>query len=67
MVPFRECKLTRVLCEYFTEDNNILMIVNIRLTIDDLEETLKVLHYGAMGVHINLLKSKVLDSTVSFQ
>jgi hypothetical protein len=43
------------------------MIVNIKLTVEDLEETSKVLHYGAMGIKINLLKSKVLESTVSFQ
>ena len=67
ILPFRECKLTRLLSEYFTEDNNILMVVNIKLTFLDLDETLKVLKYGAMGVQINLLKSRLMDSTLSFQ
>ncbi|CAD8153068.1 unnamed protein product [Paramecium octaurelia] len=65
-IPFRECKLTRLLCEYFTEENKILMIVNVRLTGDDIEETLKVLHYGALSVNVNLLKSKIYDSTISY-
>ncbi|CAD8155256.1 unnamed protein product [Paramecium octaurelia] len=65
-IPFRECKLTRLLCEYFTEENRILMIVNVRLTSDDIEETLKVLHYGALSVNVNLLKSKIYDSTISY-
>ncbi|CAD8149610.1 unnamed protein product [Paramecium pentaurelia] len=65
-IPFRECKLTRLLCEYFTEENRILMIVNVRLTGDDIEETLKVLHYGALSVNVNLLKSKIYDSTISY-
>ncbi|CAD8063092.1 unnamed protein product [Paramecium sonneborni] len=65
-IPFRECKLTRLLCEYFTEENKILMIVNVRLTGDDIEETLKVLHYGALSVNVNLLKSKIYDNTLSY-
>ena len=42
------------------------MIVNVRLTGDDIEETLKVLHYGALSVNVNLLKSKIYDSTISY-
>lgn len=58
--------MTRLLCEYFTEENKILMIVNVRLTEDDIDETLKVLHYGALSVNVNLLKSKIYDSTISY-
>ena len=54
------------MCEYFTEENRILMIVNVRLTGDDIEETLKVLNYGALSVNVNLLKSKIYDSTISY-
>jgi kinesin family protein 20 len=60
-IPFRECKLTRLLSEYFTEDNKILMVVNVKLTKEDIEETLKVLHYGALSVNVNLLRSRIYD------
>lgn len=42
------------------------MIVNVKLTKDDIEETYKVLHYGALSVNVNLLKSKVYDATASY-
>jgi len=58
-IPFRECKLTRLLSEYFTDDNRILMLINVKLTKEYLDETLKVLHYGALSVHVNLLKTKI--------
>ena len=67
IVPFRECKFTKVLSEYFTDENNMLMVVNVRLTQKDLEENLKVLKYGALNVHLNLMKSKVHENTLAFQ
>lgn len=42
------------------------MVVNVRLTSKDLEENLKVLQYGALNVHLNLMKSKVFENTLSF-
>lgn len=37
------------------------MVVNVKLTKEDIEETLKVLHYGALSVNVNLLRSRIYD------
>lgn len=66
-IPFRECKLTRLLSEFFTDENRILMIINVKLTREDLDETIKVLHYGALSVHVNLLKAKIYQATISVE
>ncbi|KAM3128774.1 hypothetical protein pb186bvf_019122 [Paramecium bursaria] len=66
VVPFRECKLTKILSEYFTVENYILMILNVQLTQQDIDETAKVLKYGALSVNIQLLKPRLYATNIKF-
>lgn len=53
-IPFRESKLTRILQEYFTDQNNLLMIANVSLNLLNLEENIKVLEYASVARQIRL-------------
>ena len=59
LVPYRDCKLTRILYEYFNEDCNLVMIANINPAPTDFEESLRVLDYAAQSKEILPIKSKV--------
>ena len=59
VVPYRDCKLTRILYEYFNEDCNLVMIANINPTVPDFEESLRVLDYAAQSKEILPIRSKV--------
>ncbi len=52
IVPFRESKLTMLFQEYFTCDQNILMITNINPRKEDFEETMRALNYSCIAKEI---------------
>lgn len=62
VVPYRDCKLTRILYEYINEDCNLRMIANINPAISDFEESLRVLDYASQSKEIQPIKSRI-DST----
>ncbi len=46
LVPYRESKLTMLLCSYFNSPFNLItMIANINPHVVDYEETLRVLNF----------------------
>ena len=47
VVPYRDCKLTRILFEYLNEDCNLRMIANINPASTDFDESLRVLEYAS--------------------
>ncbi|EAR84773.4 kinesin motor catalytic domain protein (macronuclear) [Tetrahymena thermophila SB210] len=53
-IPYRESKLTRILNEYFVDQNNVLMIVHIHPGISYTEENINVLKYAAIGLEAKL-------------
>ncbi|KAL4509989.1 hypothetical protein ABPG72_010182 [Tetrahymena utriculariae] len=53
-MPYRESKLTRILNEYFVDQNNVLMIVHIHPGISYTEENINVLKYAAVGLEAKL-------------
>ena len=59
VVPYRDSKLTRILYEYFHEENNLRMIANINPRIADFEESMRVLNYAAIAKDIQPIKSKI--------
>ena len=42
IIPFRESKLTKILSEFFLDNSNLKMIVNINPVKEDFNETLRV-------------------------
>ena len=56
MIPYRNCKLTKILYKFFHEDKNMAMIVNINLDSRTFEETKKVLLYAALAKQLNPLR-----------
>lgn len=52
MIPFRESKLTKVLCEYFTEYSKIFMIAHINRSEDMFHENVNVLEYAAISKNV---------------
>ena len=59
VLPYRESKLTKILHEYFHEDNNLIMIANINPRVEDFEESMRVLNYAAVAKDIQPIKSKI--------
>ena len=59
VIPYRDSKLTRVLFEYFNENSNMNMIVNINSNHNDYEETVRVLDYANLAKMIGPVKSVV--------
>jgi len=59
VVPYRDSKLTRILYEYFHEENNLRMIANINPRQVDFEESMRVLNYAAIAKDIQPIKSKI--------
>ncbi|KAL4466810.1 hypothetical protein ABPG74_010407 [Tetrahymena malaccensis] len=53
-MPYRESKLTRILNEYFVDQNNVLMVVHIHPGISYTEENINVLKYAAIGLEAKL-------------
>eukprot|EP01017_Pseudomicrothorax_dubius_P017395 TRINITY_DN1963_c0_g1_i1.p1 TRINITY_DN1963_c0_g1~~TRINITY_DN1963_c0_g1_i1.p1 ORF type:complete len:784 (+),score=165.12 TRINITY_DN1963_c0_g1_i1:90-2441(+) len=64
LVPYRECKLTRLLFEYFHEESNLIMITNINPRAEDLEESLRVLNYASLAREIRPMKSRYEVRTI---
>jgi len=62
VVPYRDSKLTRILYEYFHEENNLRMIANINPRNVDFEESMRVLNYAAIAKDIQPIKSRI-DNT----
>jgi len=62
VVPYRDSKLTRILYEYFHEENNLRMIANINPRQVDFEESMRVLNYAAIAKDIQPIKSRI-DNT----
>lgn len=62
VVPYRDSKLTRILYEYFHEENNLRMIANINPRQVDFEESMRVLNYAAIAKDIQPIKSRIDNS-----
>ena len=62
LVPYRDSKLTRILYEYFHEENNLRMIANINPRQADFEESMRVLNYAAIAKDIQPIKSRIDNS-----
>jgi len=58
VIPYRDCKLTKVLYEYFTEGNNLIMMSNICTEKALLEETIKVLNFASNAKDIKPIKNR---------
>lgn len=57
VVPFRDCKLTKFLAEYFKVESNIKMITNINPKDDDFLESLRVLNYASIAKEVTFIQS----------
>jgi kinesin family protein 20 len=57
LVPFRESKLTKLFCEYFQGEQNIIMITNINPRKEDFEESIRALNYSCLAKDIRPIKS----------
>ena len=57
LVPFRESKLTKLFCEYFQGEQNIIMITNINPRKEDFEESIRALNYSCLAKDIRPVKS----------
>jgi hypothetical protein len=62
IVPFRESKLTMLFQEYFSGDQNIIMITNINPRKEDFEETMRALNYSCIAKEIK--KAKIVVNPV---
>jgi hypothetical protein len=58
LVPFRDCKLTRFLAEYFLSECTMKMITNINPREDDFEESLRVLNYSSVAKETKIIVSE---------
>lgn len=61
IVPFRESKLTKLFCEYFQGEQNIIMITNINPRKEDFEETLRALNYSCIAKDVKPIKSRIVS------
>lgn len=57
LIPYRDSKLTKILFEYFMDNSNISMIVNLNLNPLDYDENVRVLDYAAFAKQIQPIKS----------
>ena len=57
IIPLRESKLTKIFCEYFQGDQNVIMITNINPRAEDFEETIRALNYSCIAKDIKPRKS----------
>lgn len=57
VVPFRDCKLTKFLAEYFKVESNIKMITNINPREEDFQESLRVLNYASIAKEVTFIQS----------
>lgn len=48
-IPFRDCKLTHCLMEFFIGRNDVILVINVALRKDDMEDTLSSLKFGAIA------------------
>lgn len=58
VVPFRDCKLTKFLAEFFQYTSTIKMITNINPRTDDFAESLRVLNYASIAKEVKLITSE---------
>lgn len=61
IVPFRESKLTKLFCEYFQGEENIIMITNINPRKEDFEESLRALNYSCLAKDVKPIKSRIIS------
>jgi hypothetical protein len=59
IVPFRDCKLTRLLSEFFKYESKIKMITNINPREDDFIESLRVLNYASLAKEVKFIASSL--------
>ena len=63
LVPYRESKLTMLLCSFFNSPFNIItMIANINPHINDFEETIRVLNFTSQAKKTQPIKSHIDSS-----
>lgn len=62
IVPFRESKLSMLFQEYFSGDQNIIMITNINPRKEDFEETMRALNYSCIAKEIK--KAKIVVNPI---
>lgn len=62
-VPYRESKLTKLLCEYFKDcNNNLIMIANINPHQLEFDETLRVLNFTSLAKKSHPIKTTIDQS-----
>lgn len=66
IVPFRESKLTMLFQEYFTSNQNIIMITNINPRKEDFEETMRALNYSCIAKEIRQQKPKIVINPLKY-
>ena len=59
IIPYRNCKLTKLMYEFFDGNSFLAMIANINPAKEDFEENLRVLHYTSITKEILPLKSRI--------
>jgi hypothetical protein len=57
IVPYRDCKLTRLLSEFFKYESRIKMITNINPREEDFTESLRVLNYASLAKEVKFIAS----------
>ncbi|OQV20859.1 putative Kinesin-like protein KIF20A [Hypsibius exemplaris] len=58
MVPYRNCKLTRLFRSFFSGRGRASMIVNISQCASDFDETVQAIRFGASAMRIMITMSK---------
>jgi len=62
-VPYRESRLTKLLCEYFKDCNNsLIMIANINPHQSEYDETLRVLKFTCLAKKSQPIKTSIDQS-----
>lgn len=64
VVPFRDCKLTKFLAEFFLYNSTIKMITNINPREEDFLESLRVLNYSSLAKEVKLIMSELRANRV---
>ena len=62
IIPFRECKLTKALSEYFNPSYKIYMIAHLNRSGDMFHENIKVLEYAAVSSQVRQLNPHMNQS-----
>lgn len=62
IIPFRDCKLTRIFSEYFSGLHYITIVINVNPRRVDFEETVGALRFAAITKDLRPPKSKIENS-----